>query len=187
MANQITISKTGKFGLPVITAMYHADERGFARKSYEKQLFQEHGLDFSATEIFESRSVKNVIRGMHFQKSRPQTKIVRPVYGQIFDVVVDIRRESATFGEWESILLDGDSLHNALYIPGGFAHGFLVLSDAVLISYQLMGVYDPADDSGIYWADDEVGIQWPVPSKEEVLLSEKDHKLPLLRSHQWEK
>lgn len=166
-------------GLKVVSPFYMEDERGYFLKSYEKEIFRRAGIETDIFESFESWSKKGVIRGMHFQTTKPQSKLVRAVYGEIFDVAVDVRRKFPTFGQWRGVHLSGEN-HKALFIPGGFAHGFLVLSDAALVSYTCSGQYLKGCDTGVLWNDPDIGVEWPlelVGGQEKVILSDKDRGL----------
>lgn len=170
---------TGIKGVTIIHPFYMEDERGFFIKDYEKDAYQMLGIEGTLNEAFMTLSKKNVIRGMHFQIHNPQSKIVRCVTGTIQDVVIDLRRDSETFGEWESIVLSEDN-HSSLYIPAGFAHGFKVLSDSALVSYRCIGKYDKETDTGIFWNDKEVGIEW-METGGEPIVSAKDQQLMSFR------
>lgn len=166
-------------GLFVVNLFYVEDERGYFLKSYEKEVFQQAGIETDMFEDFESWSKKGVIRGLHFQTMEPQSKLVRAVSGEIFDVAVDIRKESPTFGQWRGVYLSGEN-HKALFIPAGFAHGFLVLSDTALVSYKCSGQYFKGCDTGIIWNDPDIGVEWPLESiggRENIILSDKDKEL----------
>lgn len=168
-----TFEKLNIEGLFIVNPFYAEDGRGYFLKSYEKEIFRKAGIETDIFEDFESWSRKNVIRGLHFQTMKPQSKLVRAVYGEIFDVAVDIRRESPTFGQWRGVHLSGEN-HKALFIPGGFAHGFLVLSDTALVSYKCSGQYLKECDTGIPWNDPDIGVEWPLESLENVIVSERD-------------
>lgn len=160
-------------GLMLITPMYMEDKRGYFLKSIEKGIFHENHLDLEIYESFETYSRRHVIRGMHFQTKEPQIKIVRTISGEIYDVAVDLRTNSKTFGKWQGFLLS-DSNRKSLYIPSGFAHGFLVKSDTALVSYQCIGRYLKDSDSGIVWNDENLNINWGI---EKPIVSEKDRQL----------
>lgn len=166
-------------GLFLITPFFSEDERGYFQKNYEKEVFQEAGLEADIFEEFESFSSKNVIRGLHFQSQHPQTKIVRAIFGEIFDVAVDLRKSSETFGKWEAVYLSGEN-RRSFYIPSGFAHGFMVVSEKALVSYMCVGRYYKEYDTGIRWDDPDIGVEWPLEStggKGRTILAEKDRKL----------
>lgn len=167
-------------GLKIITPFYMEDERGFFLKSFEKDVFHSLGIDMEIYEDFESFSRKNVIRGLHFQTKEPQAKLVRALSGSILDVAVDLRKGSKTFGEWEAVILS-DHNHEAFWIPEGFAHGFLVLSDSALVSYKCRGKYLKEYDSGICWNDRDIQVEWGISDP---IVSEKDQNLMSLREYQ---
>lgn len=148
-------------GVKVIQPFYMEDNRGYFLKSVEKDIFKEAGIEVDIYEDFESLSKKDVIRGLHFQTQCPQVKIVRAIRGRIIDVVVDLRRESATFGQSMSIELSQDN-HLSILVPSGMAHGFRVLSEEALVSYKCIGKYLKDFDSGIIWNDKELGIDWGI-------------------------
>ena len=167
------IRDTSIEGVKIIQPFYVEDNRGYFLKSFEKDVFHSFGLENEVYEDFESYSKKNVIRGMHFQTKSPQIKIVRAIKGIIQDVVVDIRRDSATYGKWESFELSEDN-HYALWVPAGFAHGFRVISEDAIVSYKCIGKYLAGFDSGIKWNDAELNINWGI---EEPIVSPRDKEL----------
>lgn len=159
---QITIEKdvNGIPGLCVISPTIHVDNRGYFFESYNKKDLEEAGIDIQFVQDNQSMSTKGVLRGLHFQKSYPQTKLVRVVKGAVFDVAVDIRPASNTYGKWHGIELTEDNKKQFL-IPKGFAHGFLVLSNVAEFCYKCDDFYHPNDEGGIAWNDPEIGIDWP--------------------------
>lgn len=176
---EMKIHATRLSGLRRIEPFYLQDDRGYFLKSFERDVFCAEGITMHIQESFESYSVKGVLRGMHFQTKAPQAKLISCLDGYIFDVAVDLRPGSETFGRWESFYLSGAE-HNALYLPAGFAHGFLVLSQAARVSYQCDGVYLPGEDTGIIWNDTDLGIGWPLDLVDGVRLSPRDQALPTL-------
>jgi len=154
------------------------DERGYFLELHHQEKYSEAGITSKFVQDNFSRSAKGTLRGLHFQKAKPQSKLVTAIHGQIFDVAVDIRSHSSTFGKWVGEYLSGEN-KKQLFIPEGFAHGFCVLSDTAEVLYKCGEFYDPADDFGILWSDAEIGIDWPVIDP---ILSEKDRKLPLLKA-----
>ena len=152
------------------------DERGFFLETFNKKVFAELGLPSEFVQDNHSRSTRGVLRGLHYQLARPQGKLVRVVRGKIFDVAADIRRGSPTFGQWFGTTLDDVSL-NALWIPGGFAHGFLALSETADVVYKCTELYAPGDERGVRWDDRMLGIDWPVSNP---ILSKKDAAFPFL-------
>lgn len=147
-------------GLRVITPSVITDDRGCFAETYHYRDMAREGLNMTFVQDNQSLSVKGVLRGLHFQKQYPQGKLVRVAQGRIFDVAVDLRKDSATFGKWYGLELSGDNFKQ-FYIPEGFAHGFLVLSDTAVSCYKMTDFYRPGDDSGIAWNDPAIGIQWP--------------------------
>ena len=161
-------------GVILITSFFSDDNRGSFIKHYERNVFKKNGIDFSNSETFITHSVKNVIRGLHFQTNRPQAKLVSVICGKVFDVVVDLRKDSPTYRKWEGYYLSEDN-RNSLYIPRGFAHGFLSLGDTNIVQYACDGDYDKASDTGILYYDKDIGIVWPVSDVQNgVIVSEKD-------------
>jgi dTDP-4-dehydrorhamnose 3,5-epimerase len=156
------------------------DARGYFMETYSKRDFAEGGIDVDFVQDNESRSRKGVLRGLHFQKKNPQGKLVRVIEGEVFDVAVDLRKNSPTFGKWEGVVLSAEN-KKQFYIPEGFAHGFVVLSETAAFVYKCTRFYDPKDEGGLMWNDPAVGIKWPVGDGFEPLLSEKDTKNPLLK------
>jgi len=164
-------------GLMLIEPHVFLDERGCYKKYYEKDVFAEHGITGMFTESSEILSHKGVIRGLHYQLSFPQAKLLHVITGAIFDVALDLRPDSPTFGKWEAFYLSSND-PKLLYIPEGFAHGFLTLTDGTLFSYQCTGKYDPAAASGIVWDDPTLKIPWPISKVGKVIVSDKDRDLP---------
>ena len=167
--------KTSIEGLTLITPHIFKDERGYFIKDFEKDIFEKNNLPTYFYETNESKSKKGTIRGLHFQKKHSQGKLIRVIKGTVFDVAVDLRCNSKTFGKWEGFIL---SEHNnqVLYIPKGFAHGFLALDDENIFSYKCTDIYSPENDSGIRFDDPEINIKWPTENLE-LIISEKDKKL----------
>ncbi len=159
----------------LISNFYVGDNRGGFTKSFEKDIYNEAGIEFSLNETFVSRSVKNVIRGLHFQLHNPQAKLVSVVAGSVWDVIVDLRPTSKTFKKWSANILSADN-HLSFYVPRGFAHGFASLEDGTVMLYQCEGKYDPKTDSGIIYNDSEIGIDWPI-SEDDSIHSARDLKL----------
>lgn len=157
---QIKVSKAPIEGLYVIEPAVHGDERGYFMETYSKRDMLEAGLDLEFVQDNQSMSVKGVLRGLHFQKEFPQGKLVRVIKGKVFDVAVDLRKGSATYGKWFGIELSEEN-KKQFYIPEGFAHGFLVLSDVAEFCYKCTDFYHPGDEGGLAWNDPEIGIEWP--------------------------
>jgi len=147
-------------GLIIVEPAVFGDERGFFMETYSERDFRANGVDVAFVQDNHSKSGKGVLRGMHFQVKNPQGKLVRVVSGKVFDVAVDIRRQSPTQGEWFGLLLSAENKRQ-LYVPEGFAHGFYVLSDFAEFTYKCTRFYDPNDESGIRFDDPEIGIEWP--------------------------
>ena len=163
-------------GVLVIEPRVFRDERGFFLESYNAERFGAAGLELRFQQDNHSRSAGGVVRGLHYQTRRPQGKLVSVVRGAAFDVAVDIRRGSATFGRWFGIVLS-DAEPRSLWIPPGFAHGFCALSETVDITYKCTDVYVAEYDRGVLWSDPQIGLEWPVTTP---LLSDKDRALPRL-------
>ena len=159
---QITVEKNvaGIEGLCVITPAVHGDNRGYFMETYSQRDMEENGINIQFVQDNQSMSVKGVLRGLHFQKNFPQTKLVRVINGSVFDVAVDLRKDSATFGKWYGIELTAENKKQFL-IPRGFAHGFLVLSETAEFCYKCDDFYHANDEGGLAWNDPEIGIQWP--------------------------
>ena len=159
---QITVEKNvaGIEGLCVITPAVHGDNRGYFMETYSQRDMEEAGLNMVFVQDNQSMSTKGVLRGLHFQKHYPQTKLVRVIKGSVFDVAVDLRADSATYGKWYGIVLTEENKKQFL-IPKGFAHGFLVLSDTAEFCYKCDDFYHPNDEGGLAWNDPEIGVVWP--------------------------
>ena len=159
---QITVSKnlSGIEGLCLITPAVHGDSRGYFMETYNQNDMHEAGLDYNFVQHNQSMSTKGVLRGLHFQKQFPQTKLVRVIKGEVFDVAVDLRAGSETYGKWHGEVLTEENKHQFL-IPKGFAHGFLVLSETAEFCYLCDDFYHPNDEGGLAWNDPEIGIVWP--------------------------
>ena len=163
-------------GLVLLTPAKHGDERGFFMETYRADAWAAQGVPTEFVQDNQSRSRRGTVRGMHFQLSPGQGKLVRVARGRVLDVVVDIRRDSPTFGQWESVELD-DERAQQLWIPVGFAHGFCVLSDVADFVYKVTSYFDPATETGFSFADPDVGIEWP---DGELIYSERDRDAPRL-------
>ncbi len=155
------------------------DERGFFAETYRRSVFADLGIPEEMVQDNHSRSGQHIVRGMHFQIGQGAAKLVRCGRGTIVDVVVDVRRGSPTFGEWEAVELSDDN-HRMFYVPIGFAHGFCVLSEVADVFYKQSGYYADATERGISFRDPDVGIQWPVPA-DELIPSKRDTEAPTLR------
>ena len=159
---QISVEKNvgGIDGLAVITPNVHRDERGYFVETWNSREMKEAGLDVDFVQDNQSMSEKGVLRGLHFQKQYPQCKLVRAVRGEVFDVAVDLRKNSSTYGKWYGVILSDQNMKQFL-IPEGFAHGFLVLSDVAEFCYKVNDFWHPNDEGGMAWNDPEIGIEWP--------------------------
>ncbi|MDD6380111.1 MAG: dTDP-4-dehydrorhamnose 3,5-epimerase [Lachnospiraceae bacterium] len=159
---QISVEKNvgGIDGLCVITPNVHRDERGYFVETWNSRDMKEAGLDVDFVQDNQSMSEKGVLRGLHFQKQYPQCKLVRAVRGQVYDVAVDLRENSSTYGKWYGLILSDENMKQFL-IPEGFAHGFLVLSDVAEFCYKVNDFWHPNDEGGMAWNDPEIGIEWP--------------------------
>jgi dTDP-4-dehydrorhamnose 3,5-epimerase len=172
----ISVTPCPLAGLYEIQPTVFGDDRGYFFESYSQRDFHAAGLTMAFVQDNQSRSVKGTLRGLHFQRRFPQGKLVRAIAGEVFDVAVDIRPGSATWGKWHGVALSGEK-QNQFYIPPGFAHGFLALSDIAVFAYKCTEFYHPEDEGGIIWNDKTIGIRWPDLGME-YLLSDKDKKLP---------
>ena len=163
-------------GVFVIETIKYGDERGFFSEIFREDVFREVGILFNCAQENMSFSVKGVLRGLHFQKEFPQAKLARCVEGEVFDVCVDLRPGSKTFGKWFGVVLSSQK-GNMLLIPKGMAHGVLTLSENAVFSYKCDDTYHPNDEGGIMWNDPTIGIKWPI-DEQKIILSEKDKKWP---------
>jgi len=158
----VEVIKTSLEGVVVIEPKVFGDERGFFLETFQADRYQEQaGIDLPFVQDNHSRSAKGVLRGLHFQKTKPQGKLVRVVRGEVFDVAVDIRKGSPTFGQWEGVILSEENKRQ-FWVPPGFAHGFVVLSDVADFEYKCTDYYDPSDEGSLAWNDPDVGINWPL-------------------------
>ena len=157
---KITVETCPIEGLKVITPTVFGDERGYFMETYSQRDMVEAGLNIPFVQDNQSMSTKGVLRGLHFQKQYPQTKLVRAIKGSVFDVAVDLRADSKTYGKWYGVLLTEDNKKQFL-IPKGFAHGFLVLTDTAEFCYKCDDFYHPNDEGGLAWNDPEIGVEWP--------------------------
>ncbi len=176
--NNFDFIKTAIDGVIIIESKVFGDERGYFTETYNQEEFRANALNYVFVQDNQSRSKKGVLRGLHFQKTYPQAKLVRVLEGEVFDVAVDLRKGSATYGKWVGVVLSGGN-KKQLMIPRGFAHGFLVLSDTATFCYKCDEFYHPEDEGGIIWNDPDIAIDWGNLS--DVLLSEKDKKHPMLK------
>jgi len=178
-SGNFTFTETSIPGVLIVDAKSYGDERGYFTETYKRPDFEAGGISCEFVQDNQSSSAKGVLRGLHFQVDHPQAKLVRVIRGAVFDVCVDLRQGSPTYGRWEGAVLSAEN-RRQLFIPRGFAHGFLVLSDAAEFCYKCDDVYHPDDEGGLMWDDPAIGIEWPPlegdaafdPAK--VILSEKD-------------
>ncbi|MBQ9735575.1 MAG: dTDP-4-dehydrorhamnose 3,5-epimerase [Clostridia bacterium] len=179
---KFTFIETSIKDLYIVEPTVYGDARGYFMETFNDEFapFVKHldGTPATFVQDNESHSRRGVLRGLHFQKSNPQGKLVRVLSGEVFDVAVDLRRNSETFGKWEGVLLSGDNKRQ-FYVPEGFAHGFLVLSETATFAYKCTRLYAPADEGGLLYNDPALGIDWPTVEGE-ILLSDKDKKNPTL-------
>jgi dTDP-4-dehydrorhamnose 3,5-epimerase len=163
-------------GVIVVEPVVHRDSRGFFLETYHARRYRDAGIAATFVQDNHSRSMRGTVRGLHFQVRRPQGKLVRALFGEMYDVAVDVRRGSPTFGRWVGAHLTAENFRQ-IYVPPGFAHGFCILSEVGEVEYKCTELYDPEDELGIAWNDPQVGVQWPVA---EPLLSAKDKAAPRL-------
>ena len=171
------VLETGLDGVVIVEPRVHGDERGFFLESWKASSYGSHGLPVAFAQANISRSVKGVLRGLHYQFRRPQGKLVSVLEGRIFDVAVDVRRGSAFFGQWAGVELSAAN-HRQLYVPEGFAHGFIVLSKSVLFHYYCTTEYSPEFEVAIAWNDPDIAVKWPRGPN---AISGKDRAAPFLR------
>ena len=182
-SGNFTFSETSIPGVVVVDVKRYGDERGFFMETYKRSDFVAGGIDAEFVQDNQSMSKKGVLRGLHFQIEHPQSKLVRVISGKVFDVALDLRPESETYGKWEGVILSAEN-GKQFFIPRGFAHGFLVLSDVAEFCYKCDDVYHPGDEGGYMWNDPAFGIEWPPLQGDEVfdpakiVLSEKDAHHP---------
>lgn len=171
------VLETGLDGVVIIEPRVHGDDRGFFQESWKASSYAKHGLPASFEQANVSRSIKGVLRGLHYQYRQPQGKLISVMEGRIFDVAVDIRHSSPSFGQWAGVELSAEN-HRQLYVPAGFAHGFLVLSSSALFHYHCTTEYSAEYDAAVAWNDPDIAVQWPC---EPATISGKDKLAPLLR------
>lgn len=170
------ITETALPGVLLIEPNVHKDNRGLFMETYHRGRYQEYGIKEDFVQDNYSESKKNTLRGLHYQLNNPQGKLVQVLEGEVFDVAVDIRRGSPSYGKWVAEVLS-DKNHKQIYVPPGFAHGFCVLSDTVRFIYKCTDIYNSKDEYGVLWSDAELNIDWPIQNP---VLSEKDRSLPTL-------
>lgn len=167
--------KTDFEGVLIIEPNLHPDHRGYFVKTFDEEEFKEKGLDIDFVQEDQSCSKKGVLRGMHFQKKHPQGKLVRVLHGKVFDVGVDLRKNSKTFGKWIGVILSHEN-QRQLFLPRGFAHGWIALEDNSVFLYKVDNIYYPDDQGGLIYDDEDIGIEWPLDDIENLIMAEKDKK-----------
>ena len=179
---QIKVTTCEIEGLKIIEPTVHGDERGYFMETYNYNDFKEAGIDVEFVQDNQSSSCKGVLRGLHFQINYPQDKLVRVVSGEVYDVAVDLREGSPTFGKWYGVLLSAEN-KKQFFIPKNFAHGFLVLSESAEFVYKCSDFYHANDEGGLLWSDPDIGVEWPIPEGMELTISEKDQKWGGMKSY----
>ena len=178
---KITVETCHIEGLKAIPPQAFGDSSGYFMEPYNYKDYEAAGMKEVFVQDNQSASKKGVLRGLHFQKQFPQDKLVRVVRGEVFDVAVDLREASPTFGQWYGVILSEEN-KKQFFIPKNFAHGFVVLSDYAEFAYKCTDFYRPDDEGGLLWNDPQIGIEWPIPEGMELILSEKDTKWPGIES-----
>ena len=185
-SGNFTFTETTIDGVVVVDVKAFGDERGYFMETYKKPDFIAGGIAVDFVQDNQSSSTKGVLRGLHFQIEHPQSKLVRVISGKVFDVAVDLRKDSPTYGKWEGVILSAEN-RRQFFVPRGFAHGFLVLSDTAEFCYKCDDIYHPNDEGGLMWDDPALGIEWPpldgddAFDRSKVVLSEKDRAHPAFR------
>ncbi|MBR3140022.1 MAG: dTDP-4-dehydrorhamnose 3,5-epimerase [Methanobrevibacter sp.] len=175
--------ETGIEGMFVVEPTVFEDNRGFFMETFQENDFKQAGYDLKFVQDNQSKSSKGVLRGLHLQLKYPQGKLVRVIKGEVFDVGVDLRQDSPTYGKWFGAILSEEN-KKQLYVPPKFAHGFLVLSDEAEFLYKCTEFYHGEDESGIMWNDEDIGIDWPLDGIDEIILSDKDQEWKTLKESQ---
>ena len=184
---KITVETCDIEGLKIITPAVYGDARGYFMETYNYNDYKAAGIDQIFVQDNQSASVKNVLRGLHFQIEYPQDKLVRVVSGEVFDVAVDLRPGSATYGKWHGVVLSAEN-KKQFFIPKNFAHGFLVLSDYAEFAYKCTDFYHPGDEGGLKFDDPDIGVEWPFAPGTELVMSDKDQKWGGLAAYtEWRK
>ena len=188
-SGNFTFTDTSIEGVKIVDVNAYGDSRGYFMETYKQSDFVAGGIGCVFVQDNQSSSVRGVLRGLHFQIEHPQSKLVRVVSGKVFDVAVDLRKDSATYGKWEGVVLSAENKRQ-FFIPRGFAHGFLVLSDSAEFCYKCDDVYHPGDEGGLMWNDPTIGIEWPALEgddhfdESQLVLSDKDRRHPPLSALQ---
>lgn len=188
-SGNFTFTDTSIEGVKIVEVKTYGDSRGYFMETYKQSDFIAGGIGCVFVQDNQSSSTRGVLRGLHFQIDHPQSKLVRVVSGKVFDVAVDLRKDSATYGKWEGVVLSAENKRQ-FFIPRGFAHGFLVLSDSAEFCYKCDDVYHPGDEGGLMWNDPKIGIEWPALDGDDhfdgsqLVLSDKDRRHPPLSALQ---
>lgn len=188
-SGNFTFTDTSIEGVKIVDVNAYGDSRGYFMETYKQSDFVAGGIGCVFVQDNQSSSVRGVLRGLHFQIDHPQSKLVRVVSGKVFDVAVDLRKDSATYGKWEGVVLSAEN-RRQFFIPRGFAHGFLVLSDSAEFCYKCDDAYHPGDEGGLMWNDPKIGIEWPALEgddlfdESQLVLSDKDRRHPPLSALQ---
>ena len=188
-SGNFTFTDTSIEGVKIVDVNAYGDSRGYFMETYKQSDFVAGGIGCVFVQDNQSSSVRGVLRGLHFQIDHPQSKLVCVVSGKVFDVAVDLRKDSATYGKWEGVVLSAEN-RRQFFIPRGFAHGFLVLSDSAEFCYKCDDVYHPGDEGGLMWNDPKIGIEWPALdgddlfNESQLVLSDKDRRHPPLSALQ---
>lgn len=188
-SGNFTFMDTSIEGVKIVDVNAYGDSRGYFMETYKQSDFVAGGIGCVFVQDNQSSSVRGVLRGLHFQIEHPQSKLVRVVSGKVFDVAVDLRKDSATYGKWDGVVLSAEN-RRQFFIPRGFAHGFLVLSDSAEFCYKCDDVYHPGDEGGLMWNDPKIGIEWPALDgddlfdESQLVLSDKDRRHPPLSALQ---
>ena len=183
---KITVETCEIDGLKIITPSVFGDERGYFMETYNENDFKEAGIDVTFVQDNQSASKKGVLRGLHFQKEFPQDKLVRVIKGEVYDVAVDLREGSPTFGKHYGVLLSEEN-KKQFFVPKNFAHGFLVLSEYAEFCYKCTDFYHANDEGGLLYSDLELGVKWPIPEGMELIISDKDTKLGTIADYKKER
>jgi dTDP-4-dehydrorhamnose 3,5-epimerase len=179
---QLKVETCGIEGLKVIIPQVHGDNRGYFMETYQYQDFKAAGVDVVFVQDNQSSSVKGVLRGLHYQIEHPQDKLVRVIKGEVFDVAVDLRQGSPTFGQWFGVVLSAEN-KKQLFVPKNFAHGFYVLSETAEFCYKCSDYYYPGDEGGLSYDDPEIGVDWPIPDGELPVLAKRDQEWSGLKAY----
>ena len=185
-SGNFTFIPTSIEGVTIVDVKSYGDERGYFMETYKRPDFVAGGIDCDFVQDNQSRSTRGVLRGLHFQIEHPQSKLVRVVEGEVFDVAVDLRPGSPTFGQWEGVVLSAEN-RRQFFVPRGFAHGFYVMSETATFCYKCDDVYHPNDEGGLMWDDPSIAVAWPVPDGEGPVLSEKDGLHPSFEQYRAER